>query len=211
MMKQRMDNWLKYWNDRYQKEPYAYGTAPNEYLKTQLAKFSPGSILFGADGEGRNSVFAARQGWEVSAFDISAEGRKKALQLAQQQDVTIDYQVGELPTLNYSPGQFDAVALIYAHFPPSLRHEYLRLLDRYLRPGGVVILEGFSKNHLEYKSRNPAIGGPGDIDSLFSIEEITTAFPQYDALELAETLVTLEEGLHHNGTGSVIRFTGRKK
>src|SRR4051812_47157388 len=115
------DPWIERWNDRYSKPEFAYGEQPNNYLLDQLSKLTPGTILFPADGEGRNSVFAARTGWEVSAFDISSEGKKKAIRLAEKNKVTIDYQVGELETLNYHPGQFDAIALIYAHFPADIK------------------------------------------------------------------------------------------
>ena len=115
------DTSVKKWNDRYSADEYAYGKKPNNYLKEQLQKLSPGTILFPADGQGRNSVFAAKLGWNVFAFDISREGKKKALQLAENNKVSINYQVGELPALKYNNEQFDAVALIYAHFPPDVR------------------------------------------------------------------------------------------
>ena len=115
------DPWLQRWNDRYNQKEYAYGERPNNYLKEQLEKLKAGTILFPAEGEGRNAVFAAKLGWSVSAFDISIEGRKKAIQLAELNDVTIDYKVGELGELNYGKDQFDAIALIYAHFPAVIK------------------------------------------------------------------------------------------
>ena len=95
------DQWLQRWNERYSKEEFAYGEQPNNYLKEQLQRLNTGKILCAAEGEGRNAVFAAKLGWEVSAFDISIEGKNKAMQLAKQNNVTIDYQVGELPALSY--------------------------------------------------------------------------------------------------------------
>jgi len=80
-----------------------------------------------------------------------------------------------------------------------------------LKPGGVIIFEAFSKKHIEYVAKNEKVGGPKDIASLFSIEEIKTDFPNYDFEELVEMEIELKEGLFHNGQGSVIRFTGRKK
>lgn len=203
--------WQKRWDERYSKKEYAYGVEPNVFLKEQLEKLNAGKILFGAEGEGRNAVFAARRGWKVSAFDISPEGRKKALQLAETNQVEIDYQVGQLPDLNFKPEQFDAIALIYAHFPPSIRSEYHKLLSKTLRKGGIVILEAFSKDHLEYREKNPEVGGPKDLDSLLSIEEIKADFEDYEILELEQKEIELKEGLYHNGKGSVIRFVGRKK
>src|SRR5690349_3382415 len=107
--------WLDRWNTRFSGEEFAYGEEPNDYLKEQLGRLAPASILFAAEGEGRNAVFAALSGWDVSAFDISEEGRKKATRLAEKHGVTIDYKLGELQELEFQPLQFDALALIYAH------------------------------------------------------------------------------------------------
>ena len=112
-----------------------------------------GTILFPAEGEGRNAVFAAKLGWTVSAFDISVEGKNKTLKLAEANKVVIDYQVGELQTLNYSAGQFDAIALIYAHFPADIKSLYHKTLDKYLRKNGVIIFEAFSKTHIDYLAK----------------------------------------------------------
>lgn len=204
------NTWLNRWDERYSSKEFAYGTEPNNYLREQLSQLTPGKILFPAEGEGRNAVFAATQGWQVSAFDISANGRSKGLQLAEQLGTTIDYQVGELSTMNYQEHQFDAIALIYAHFPGDIKSSIHQMLNQYLRKGGFVIFEAFSKNHLEYIARNEKVGGPKDIESLFSIEEIKADFPDYHIIELAETEIELNEGLFHNGTGSVIRFVGQK-
>lgn len=205
------DSWAARWNDRYSKDEFAYGVEPNNYLKEQLLKLPAGSILFPAEGEGRNAVYAASIGWTVSAFDISNEGKSKALKLAEKNNVTIDYKVGELETLNYEAGQFDAIALIYAHFPATIKSQYHKILDRYLRKGGIIIFEAFSKKHIDYVTANEKVGGPKDIESLFSTDEMRSDFPDYEIIELAEKEIELSEGLYHNGIGSVIRFTGRKK
>ncbi len=205
------DTWTERWNDRYSKDEFAYGEQPNNYLKEQLEKLHAGTILFAAEGEGRNAVFAAKLGWTVSAFDISVEGQRKALLLAETNKVTIDYQVGELQTLNYNAEQFDAIALIYAHFPADIKSSYHKTLDKYLRKGGIIIFEAFSKKHIDYISKNEKVGGPKEIEMLFSIDEIKSDFMNYDFEELVETKIELSEGLFHNGQGSVIRFVGRKK
>jgi len=202
--------WKNRWDDRYRTEAFAYGEQPNNYLKTQLEKLNGSAILFPAEGEGRNAVFAATLGWTVSAFDISLEGKNKALQLAKSNQVSIDYQVGELQQLNYKAEQFDVIALIYAHFPAEIKSAYHKVLDRYLRKGGTVIFEAFSKNHLAYLERNEKVGGPKELDMLFSVEEIKSDFANYEIVELEEKEIELNEGLFHNGLGSVIRFVGRK-
>ena len=206
-----MNNWTQRWDDRYSSEKFAYGEEPNNYLRDQLEKLNPDTILFPAEGEGRNAVFAAKSGWKVSAFDISEEGKNKALKLADANNVSIDYQVGELETLDFQQEQFDTIALIYAHFPAEIKSAIHRQLDKLLRKNGIIIFEAFSKKHLEYLAINEKVGGPKDIESLFSIEEIKADFPDYEIIELEEKEIELNEGLFHNGTGSVIRFIGKKK
>jgi len=205
------DAWVDRWNDRYSTDEFAYGEQPNNYLKAQLMQLDTGTILFPAEGEGRNAVFAAKLGWKVSAFDISIEGKNKALQLAENNNVSIDYQVGELQELDYKAEEFDAIALIYAHFPSAIKSSYHKTLSNYLRKGGLLIFEAFSKKHLDYIAKNEKVGGPKEIDMLFSIEEIKADFENYEILVLEEKEIELNEGLFHNGRGSVIRFVGRRK
>ncbi|AYN02042.1 class I SAM-dependent methyltransferase [Chryseobacterium sp. 3008163] len=205
------NKWLDRWDERYSNDEFAYGTQPNNYLKDQLQKLETGSILFPAEGEGRNAVFAAQLGWNVSAFDISTEGKNKALLLAENNNVKIDYQVGELQSLNFKKEQFDVIALIYAHFPADIKSSLHTMLEQYLRKDGFIIFEAFSKKHLEFVLKNEKVGGPKDIESLFSIDEIKSDFPDYDIIELVETEIELSEGVFHNGTASVIRFLGKKK
>jgi 2-polyprenyl-3-methyl-5-hydroxy-6-metoxy-1,4-benzoquinol methylase len=200
--------WTSRWNERYSDEAFAYGEEPNQYLRAQLEKLPIGSILFPAEGEGRNAVFAAQLGWDVTAFDISQEGQKKADLLAEKRGVSIDYQVGPLEGLNFEAEQFDAIALIYAHFPAKIKSAYHQKLDTLLKKGGTIIFESFSKKHLAYVMADEKVGGPKDIDSLFSIDEIKADFPNYTIIELVEKDIELSEGLYHNGTGSVIRFVG---
>ena len=206
-----MNNWTQRWNDRYSSEEFAYGEDPNNYLKEQLEKLNPGAILFPAEGEGRNAIFAAKSGWKVSAFDISEEGKNKALKLAAANNVSIDYQVGEFETLDFQKEQFDTIALIYAHFPAEIKSAIHKQLDKLLRKNGIVIFEAFSKKHLEYLAVNEKVGGPKDIESLFSIEEIQGDFSNYEIIILEEKEIELNEGVFHNGKGSVIRFVGKKK
>jgi hypothetical protein len=203
--------WLQKWEERYKQDEFAYGINPNNYLKSQLEKLELGEILFAAEGEGRNAVFAASQGWKVSAFDISSEGKRKAMLLADANQVEIDYNIGFLPELGYTDESFDAIALIYAHFPADIKSTYHHILSRHLRKGGHVIFEAFSKNHLNYLAKNKDVGGPTDSAMLFSIEEIKNDFADFEILELAEVEVQLNEGLYHNGIGSVVRLLGRKR
>ena len=156
-------------------------------------------------------MFAAKLGWNVSAFDISEEGKKKAQRLAEANKVKIDYQVGEFETLKYKPEQFDAIALIYAHFPAAIKSAIHKTLDQYLRKNGVIIFEAFSEKHLFYRTKNENVGGPKEIEMLFSIDEIKSDFANYKIIELVEKEIELNEGLFHNGKGCVVRFAGIKK
>jgi cyclopropane fatty-acyl-phospholipid synthase-like methyltransferase len=199
------------WNQRYGQKEFAYGTAPNDFFKTKLEKLRPGKILLPAEGEGRNAVYAAQLGWEVFAFDMSDAGQTKALELAAQNKVNIHYKVGEMSEINFEPEQFDALALIFAHFPPHLQTMYHRQLDAYLKKGGTMILEGFSTRNMKYQVGKENPSGPRDINMLFSTGQMERDFSNYNILELNEEVVELDEGLYHQGKSSVIRFVGSKK
>lgn len=201
----------KIWDERYSNEAFAFGENPNEFLKETLPQFIPEKALFAAEGEGRNAVFAAGLGWEVSAFDLSEYGKMKAEILATKNQVSIDFTVGDIQTLKYDANSFDALVMIYAHFPASIKSSCHHQLITYLKPGGLIIFEAFSKNHIQYNSINPKVGGPKDIDQLYSIEEIKKDFKDFEIIELIETETDLSEGLYHIGKGSVIRFVGRKQ
>ncbi|WP_234108697.1 MULTISPECIES: class I SAM-dependent methyltransferase [Chryseobacterium] len=201
---------IKHWNERYSNEDYAYGEEPNHFLKDQLKDLEPGKILFAAEGEGRNAVHAAKNGWEVFAFDLSTEGKRKALKLAEKNKVAVNYQVGALDDLDYDDESFDAVVLIFAHFNPLDRTAIHHQLSKLLKKGGQVILEGFSENHLEYRKKDPRIGGPENLDMLFSREKILSDFPGFETVMLEEAEVLLNEGIYHQGFGSVIRFVAKK-
>lgn len=199
-----------FWDERYGARAYAYGELPNVFFREQLLKLSPGRILLPAEGEGRNAIFAARHGWEVVAFDQSNAGRDKALRLAEKYGVAIEYLVGEFQTLSFAKQHFDALGLIYAHFSAEAKSEYHRMLNTYLRPGGTVVFEAFSKSHLTYNTQNPAAGGPKNVDMLFSEEELRADFPHYEMLHLQEEIIQLKEGLFHNGQSAVVRMVAKK-
>jgi ubiquinone/menaquinone biosynthesis C-methylase UbiE len=194
-----------FWNERYATQEYAYGVEPNQYFKEQLEKITPGKILFPAEGEGRNAVFAAKLGWQVFAFDPSTEGKRKAEKLAFENGASIDYQIAGYENIQYTPNSFDCIVLIFAHTHPLKRTEIHQKLTSYLKPGGILILEGFSKNQISYNS-----GGPRDIDMLFSKEELQSDFATFSELSVTETNYILDEGLFHQGTASVIRVFGIK-
>lgn len=201
----------EFWNDRYSSETYAYGTKPNDFFKDQLLKLLPGKILLPAEGEGRNAVFAAKNGWQVDAFDISQEGRNKAVKLAEKNDVIIHYKVGALEQLFYPPESFDVIGLIFAHLPSQARTANHKALSKLLKKDGVIILEGFSKAHIRFQKQNPSVGGPSNPDALYLTADIAEDFKDFEVLELEEKTIELNEGSYHVGKASVIRFIGKKK
>ena len=201
----------EFWNRRYKEGEDVYGENPNVYFEEIINKLDlTGKALFPADGEGRNSVYAATKGLEVVAFDISDEGKKKALKLAMQKQVEVDYKVGELSELNFKSNSFDVVVLIYAHFNNDLRNQLHNEFVGLLKPNGYLILEGFSENHIAYQARQPNIGGPKSVEILFSKQKIEKDFKKLKTIELEEIEIELNEGEYHKGTGSVIRYVGRK-
>jgi SAM-dependent methyltransferase len=194
----------EFWNERFGKDEYIYGTEPNKFFKEQIDKLKPGSILLPAEGEGRNAVYAALKGWAVTAFDISEKGREKANCLSKQYNVSIDYKV--IGALDYRTNlQFGAIGLCYAHFPAEIRKQANQHLLQYLKTGGVVIFEAFAKAQL-----GNASGGPKNEEMLFSIEEIKTELSQLDFKLLKEETIELSEGNYHQGKAEVIRFVAIK-
>ena len=200
-----------FWNARYQAEAYAYGVCPSVFFSEEIRKWNPGKALFPAEGEGRNAVFAATLGWEVSAFDLSESGRDKALQLAAQNGVGIDYSVAALEEFDATKESFDALVLVYAHFPASNRKAFHEKLAGYLKPGGLLLVEGFSKQHLHYQAVNDKAGGPKDPSMLFSKEELLQDFKGFDCQLFQEDVVQLNEGLYHVGESAVVRMVAVKE
>lgn len=198
------------WNDRYQKPEFAFGTEPNVFFKEWILKFKIGRLLLPAEGEGRNAVYAAQQGWQVTAFDLSVEGKNKAMQLANQKGVTIEYAVSDLEDMDLTEESVDAVGLIYAHFHYSKKATYHKKLNESLKQGGIMIFEAFSKEHLALRINNPDVGGPTDSETLYSEQEIKEYFTGFEIIYLNTETIALSEGKYHNGKASVVRFVGKK-
>ncbi len=201
----------EFWDERYASEEFAYGEAPNEFIKEVLPEYEPCAILFPADGEGRNSVFAATLGYAVSAFDLSDSGKGKALKLAERKGVSLDYLVGSAADIQYKQHPFGAIALVFAHFSADVKQQYNQKMLNFLMQGGYVFFEAFSKQHLLCQEKYPKVGGPKDIDMLFSEEELQQTFVDFETILLETKEVELSEGPFHQGIGSVVRFIGRKK
>jgi hypothetical protein len=196
----------EFWNERYGKDEYVYGEEPNLFFAEQLDSIPSGKILLPCDGEGRNGVYAATKGWQVSAFDLSDEGRAKAMLLAGKKGVTIDYQIEDALRVSYPENSFDAIALIFAHFPPEVRIPFHKKVIGWLKPGGYLIMEVYNPKQLKNET-----GGPKDISMLYSEENAREDFGSLQTILLKSTQVVLNEGAFHNGLGDVTRFVGRKK
>ncbi len=198
------------WDNRYGEAGFAYGSEPNEYFKTCIDALDiKRKLLLPAEGEGRNAVYAAKLGWDVTAFDISEKGKEKAQQLAQENGVKFLYEVKGFEDM-YFNNSFDCIAFIYTHFATEQKYLFFdKMLDA-LKPGGWVIFECFSVNNLSFRDKNPKFGGPENPNMLYSIVELETYFMGYKMVELKEEVVTLKEGKYHNGEGCVIRMLAQK-
>lgn len=195
----------QFWNDRYTESEFAYGKEPNQFLKEHIHLFPKGKVLFVAEGEGRNAVFAAKNGLQVYAFDYSDSGQKKAMVLASENNVVIDYEVSDVLQLSYEKNSFDAIVFIFAHFPSDIRKKAHEELLSLVKPNGKIVFEAFSKEQLKYTS-----GGPKESAMLFYEEEVRKEFVNVTFDFLKSQLVMLNEGPYHQGEGKVIRFIGTK-
>ena len=195
---------MSFWDDRFSSEEYVYGKEANRFLKSELDKLTPGKILFPAEGEGRNAVYAAGKGWKVDAFDSSIEGRKKALKLAGEMGTEINYQIASYKNFSFEGG-YDAVALCFTHLAPPLRQEVHKQYIELLKPGGHIIMQAFRKEQLGLDS-----GGPRELDLLFSKEELESDFSGLSNLKVWETEEDLEEGPYHRGFARLINLVGVK-
>jgi SAM-dependent methyltransferase len=195
----------EFWDSRYKEPAFAYGTRPNEFFQENIDKLSTGKILLPAEGEGRNAVYAARKGWEVSAFDYSVQAMIKTFQLAERYDATLHYTVQDVANFVPSEAFYDVVGLFYTHFPIELRPTFYQKVKAALKPSGLVMVEGFHKNQKFYQS-----GGPKDETMLFSLEEFQNAFEDCEMILLEDKIIDLDEGLYHQGKAHVVRMIARK-
>jgi len=195
----------KEWNERYSSEVYIYGKEPNDYFRQEIDKLSPGRLLLIGEGEGRNGVYAARKGWKVDAVDFSENARAKALKLAEENKVSINYQISDIADYIPAAETYDAVGIIFIHLDPEVREKMHHLVIQALKPGGTLILEIYDKDQINMTS-----GGPKDPDLLYSLEEIVEDFTELDFVSLTKENIYLNESVLHFGEAWVIRFTVRK-
>lgn len=195
---------MSIWNEKFSAEEYLYGKEPNQFLKEELSNLEKGKILFLGEGEGRNAVYAAKLGWQVDAVDSSEIGKQKALRLAEENNVTINYIIDDIFNFN-SDDKYDAVVLIFLHVHDELKEQLHNKVISLLNKNGVVILEAFEKEQIKYKS-----GGPKDLNMLYDLQTIAEDFIELEFEKFSKEEVELNEGTGHIGKAIVVRFVGKK-
>lgn len=200
------DHNSQFWNRRYSESGYGYGTEPNQFLKEQQHRLEPAmNTLVVGDGEGRNGVWLASQGLNVLSVDLSSVGLKKAEALANKHQVKIKTQCVDLTLWDWSHAAYDLVVSIYLHFAPEIRQKIHRSMLAALKPGGLLILEAFNLEQLQYQTKYDS-GGPKIREMLYEPEMLRQDFLGGNVVELTETITELHEGQYHQGKASVIRL-----
>lgn len=195
-----------FWNERFSQPGYAYGTEPNAFLRSAITHLpKAGRVLCLGEGEGRNAVFLARQGYEVSAIDLSAAGRDKALALAAANEVSIDYTVTNVNDYDFGIDRWDAIVSIFAHTDAQTRQRVYRHTLAALKPGGLFIIESYHPRQLQYTT-----GGPKDITWLVALDDLRHYFPDQQILHQSEAERDVTEGSAHTGKAFVTQFIFKK-
>lgn len=194
-----------FWDERFKDKDYIYGERPNLYFEACLSKLKPGKLLLPAEGEGRNAVFAAKKGWDVTAVDNSEVGRKKALQLAQKEGVDFEYHFGDVAEFDFGTENYDAIGLVFMHLPPEIRYKTHQKLVKSLKKGGVLIAAFFNKDQIHLNS-----GGPKDVDMLYDLALLRKDFSSLKELEGKTLKERLDEGKYHQGTAELLHFRAAK-
>ena len=198
---------LERWQDRFAGEDYRFGTEPNLFLKSQAHLLRKGQkALSVADGEGRNGVFLAEQGLDVLSLDFSPNGQAKARKLAAARGVSIRTEQADVITWSYPPDAFDVVVGIFFQFADSAeRAKIFAGIKRTLKPGGLLLLEGYAPKQLEYKT-----GGPSVLENFYTRELLQQAFGDFSSLDIREYDAEIYEGAGHGGMSALIDVVGVK-
>jgi SAM-dependent methyltransferase len=195
------------WEKRYAAPGYHFGTEPNGFLKSKAGLLKPGQkALSIADGEGRNGVFLAEQGLDVTAFDFSPNALAKARALATERGVAVRFEQADLYNYPWPTEAFDVIAAIFFQFaPPPERAKVFAGLKRALKRGGLLLMEGYSPKQLQYKT-----GGPSEVENLYTRELLEQSFADFSSVEITEYDKEIHEGAGHGGMSALIDLVGRK-
>ena len=198
---------MNFWDQRFAEPGYKYGTEPNAFLREQAARLSaPADVLVPGDGEGRNGVWLARQGFRVTAVDVAEQGVAKGRELARASGVEIETRVADVTRFDLGIERWDAIVSIFLHLPPKARRELHRRAIAALAPGGVFVYEAYGPEQLRYRT-----GGPPEAQLLHSLDDVV---PDFDgcAIERAfEGVRAVNEGRLHRGDGFVVQVIARKR
>ena len=196
----------EFWDGKYAGDQYHYGTEPSAFVVAQASHLRPGGrVLCAGDGEGRNGVWLAGRGLDVTTIDPSTAGTRKARALAAGRGVSMEVIEAALPRYRLEPKSYDAAVLVFLHLRPEDRVGAHRSIARSLRPGGVLLLQGFTPRQLENTS-----GGPKDPDRLFTAEMLARDFAEMEIELLVEASVDLDEGPGHQGHADVVMLRARQ-
>ncbi len=194
------------WNKRYDVDDFVYGLEVNKFFRENIELIPKTRLLLPGEGEGRNALFAAKNDLYVHAFDLSDIAAGKAMHMAESEGARYEYQICSCKEFEAPELYYDAIGLIFLHIPGEERTEFHKKLVSYLKSGGKIIAELFSKKQAEMNS-----GGPKNSDLLYSMEELKEDFKDLDFKILEEKQVKLQEGSLHDGLAWVIRFIAEKK
>ncbi|OFZ69312.1 MAG: SAM-dependent methyltransferase [Betaproteobacteria bacterium RBG_16_58_11] len=197
-----------HWDEVYAAPDYIFGKAPNAFLVSQQALLQPGyRALAVADGEGRNGVWLAEQGLDVLSVEYSLPAVEKARQLAQERGVALAFEVADVLTWSWPVNAYDIVAAIFIQFAsPADRPKLFQHLQAALKPGGYLILQGYTPKQLEYKT-----GGPPSAENMYTPELLRAAFADMEIVHLAEHEEFIAEGSKHYGMSALIDMVARKR
>jgi len=195
------------WETRFRAPGYAFGKEPNAFLKAQAPLLrGRGTALSVADGEGRNGVWLAEQGLDVVSIDFSEAAQAKAAALAKERGVAIELVHTDVHAWDYPPDAFDVVVEIFTQFStPAERPRKWAGMRKALKPGGLLIVQGYTPKQLEYGT-----GGPSEIERLYTRAMLEQAFGDFRDLKFVEEELEMHEGAAHGGMSAVIGLTGRK-
>lgn len=196
-----------FWDTRFGQEEYVYGRDPNAFLaEHHLVLPKNARVLSLGEGEGRNAVFLARQGYDVTAMDASEEGMRKLRRLAAGGGVLVSERLEDVTRADLGMSRWDGIVNVFCHLPSADRRALYAKIREALKPGGFFLSEMFTPRQLQYQS-----GGPKDPDMLVEPDELRAAFEGFEIVLAEEEVVTLDEGPFHQGMGSVVRFIARRK